>query len=30
MRLIYKNPPNDIYSTYDYLELFFRNLILGE
>ena len=30
MRLIYKNPPNDIYSTYDYLELFFKNLILGE
>ena len=30
MRLIYKNPPNDIHSTYDFLELFFRNLILGE
>ena len=30
MRLIYKNPPNDIHSTYDYLELFFINLICGE
>ena len=25
-----KNLPKDIHSTYDYLELFFRNLILGE
>ena len=30
VRANYKNLPKDIHSTYDYLELFFRNLILGE
>ena len=30
VRANYKNLPKGIHSTYDYLELFFRNLILGE
>ena len=30
VRANYKNLLKDIHSTYDYLELFFRNLILGE
>lgn len=30
VRANYKNLPKDIHSTSDYLELFFRNLILGE